>query len=354
MRLPALACRTITLARAAWVSGWPSSPKPPSTNTGPTCSVGSAPSTWSSSAIDSGRPRSVRTSCSWSGTSVMTISASRSSSTARTVSRPGSPGPLPTKETHFTGRAAPAPVVAGVLDVFCLVTFAFLLLRCFVDQFCCALGQHLRGELLAEPDRIVERTGRGSSYEECAVGRERDRTDPQFVTEVPFRNFSQCADRSGAPCFELGEQRSLRLDTGAGARIVERLVDYVTQAVADAALDSEGSLAGGRQHLQRVEHLGRLVDAAETGQSGAGQDDRVESAVDDLAEAGVDVAAHVDQVDPEPERGDLGHPAGGSGADAGSLRELAEGEAVAGDDDVAGVLAGRHGGQCDAFGRRRG
>ena len=34
-RPPRLACLTTTLARAAWVSGWPSSPKPPSTSSGP-------------------------------------------------------------------------------------------------------------------------------------------------------------------------------------------------------------------------------------------------------------------------------------------------------------------------------
>ena len=33
-RRPDLACRTTTLARAAWVSGWPSVPKPPSTSSG--------------------------------------------------------------------------------------------------------------------------------------------------------------------------------------------------------------------------------------------------------------------------------------------------------------------------------
>src|SRR5690606_4850152 len=37
-RLPVLTCLTTTLAREAWVSGWPSSPKPPSTNSGSSAS----------------------------------------------------------------------------------------------------------------------------------------------------------------------------------------------------------------------------------------------------------------------------------------------------------------------------
>ena len=48
--------------------------------------------------------------------------------------------------------------------------------------------------------------------------------------------------------------------------------------VGGAALDRERTLAGGGQHLQRVEHLGHLVEPAEPGQAGAGQHDRVELA----------------------------------------------------------------------------
>ena len=121
-----------------------------------------------------------------------------------------------------------------------------------------------------------------------------------------------------------------------------------TQVVVGPALDREGSLARRGQHLQRVEHLGRLVDPAQPGQAGAGEHDGVELAGGDLAEAGVHVAADADQLDAEAERGELGDPARGAGADAGAGRQLAEGEAVAGDDHVARVLAQRDGGQRDA------
>ncbi len=84
-RHPDLACFTTTFARPAWVSGWPSWPKPPSTTSA--C----------------GQIDDTRSAC--AGTSVTTTSACRSSSTARTVSRSGSPGPLPTNDTKPLVRA---------------------------------------------------------------------------------------------------------------------------------------------------------------------------------------------------------------------------------------------------------
>jgi hypothetical protein len=118
-RRPDFACRTTTLARAAWVSGCPSVPNPPSTISGPSGRVASAPSSGAS-----GSPSSVRTSVAWPGTSVTTTSAARISSTARTVSRSGSPGPLPTKATCPAGRAG-AVVVSRSFRVFTLLTSAF-------------------------------------------------------------------------------------------------------------------------------------------------------------------------------------------------------------------------------------
>ena len=54
-----------------------------------------------------------------------------------------------------------------------------------------------------------------------------------------------------------------------------------------------------------------------------------------------------DHVETETERAQLRGPARGAGADARTGRQLAEREAVAGDDDVARVLPDGHGGQRD-------
>ncbi len=86
-------------------------------------------------------------------------------------------------------------------------------------------------------------------------------------------------------------------------------------AVTGAALDRQRTLAGGGEHLQRVEDLGDLVGAAEPGESGAGQDDGVEVAGGDLGDPGVDVATNPDQLQAEAERRELGDAAGRAGAD---------------------------------------
>ena len=297
----------------------------------------------------------MRTSCSWSGTSVMTISASRSSSTARTVSRPGSPGPLPTKETHFTGRAARSRLGCGVLDVFCLVTIAFLLLRCFVDQFCCALGEHLCGELLAEADGIVERTGRGPSYGEGAVGRERDCTDPQFVTEVPFRNFGQGADRGRAPRFELGEQCPLRLDAGAGGagrrgRRGLRHAGRRRRGTRPRGLPGRARAAPGAGRAPRWPRRRGRAGPARRGRARPRRARRRRPCRGGCPRCRGRRPARCRG----RARASWATRRGRAGADAGAGGQLAEGEPVAGDDHVARVLARRYGGQRDAVGRRGG
>ena len=123
------------------------------------------------------------------------------------------------------------------------------------------------------------------------------------------------------------------------ARVVERGQAGHEVGVVGAALDRERALPGSGEHLERVEHLGGVVEAAEAGQAGAGQQHGVVLAAGDLADAGVHVAADAGDVQAQAEGLELGGAARGAGADPAALRQLAEGEAVTGDDDVAGVLA---------------
>ncbi len=124
--------------------------------------------------------------------------------------------------------------------------------------------------------------------------------------------------------------------------------------VAGAALDRQRTLPGGGEHLQRVEHLGDLVEPSEPGQPGPGQYDGVVLTGPDLADPGVHVAPDVDDIQTEAERVELGDPPRRAGADAGTGRQLAEREPVAGHDDVARVLAWRHGGERDPVARAGG
>ena len=117
--------------------------------------------------------------------------------------------------------------------------------------------------------------------------------------------------------------------------------------VGGPALDRQRALPGGGEHLQRVEHLGHVVHPSEPGEAGPGQHDRVHLSGDDLADPGVHVATNCHHVETEAERAQLRGPSRRPRADARTGRQLAQGEAVAGDDDVARVLAHGYGGQGD-------
>ena len=60
-----------------------------------------------------------------------------------------------------------------------------------------------------------------------------------------------------------------------------------------------------------------------------------------------------DDVEPHAEGVQLRCPPGRTGADAGAVGQLAEGQPVAGDEHVARVAADRHGSHLDAVVRRR-
>ena len=113
--------------------------------------------------------------------------------------------------------------------------------------------------------------------------------------------------------------------------------------VARADLHRERPLAGGREHLERVEQLADLVGPTHAAQPGGGEHDGVEPPLGDRPQAGVDVAAQAGDHEAEAQGLELGAAARGAGADGGAGRELTEGEPVARDEGVAGVLALRHG-----------
>ena len=77
--------------------------------------------------------------------------------------------------------------------------------------------------------------------------------------------------------------------------------------VAGAHLDGEGSLTGRRGPEVRVEVLRDDVGAAEAPQTRGGEDHRVEVTGGDPREAGLDVAADVDDLDIRPLPAQLRH-----------------------------------------------
>ena len=153
------------------------------------------------------------------------------------------------------------------------------------------------------------------------------------------------------PASSVGEQGPLGGDAGAGVGVVEGGDDGCRDGVVGAALDGERALAGGGQHLDRVEHLGGLVERPSRRSPARASTTASSWPSATLPQPGVDVAAEAGDDQAEAEGVELGGAARRAGADAGAGRQLAEGEAVAGDERVARVLAGGHGGEREC--RRR-
>ena len=86
------------------------------------------------------------------------------------------------------------------------------------------------------------------------------------------------------------------------------------------ALHGQGALTRSGKHLQRVEHLGHLVEAAQSGHSGAGKDDGVVLPLADLADPGIHVATNSLDIETESESEQLGSAARRPCADAGAGR----------------------------------
>jgi hypothetical protein len=187
-------------------------------------------------------------------------------------------------------------------------------------------------------DAIGQGGGGGAAYGERAVLGQHDRTEPQLGPVVALGDVGQRADRCGAAALERGQRGALGEHGGVRRGVVER-GQQVDERVVGAALDGERALTGRGQHLERVEHFAHLVQAPDPGQACACQHHRVTLSCSHLADPGVDVATdgHHDQT--EAECVQLRGPARRAGADDAAGGELAEGEPVAGDDDVARVLA---------------
>ena len=100
-------------------------------------------------------------------------------------------------------------------------------------------------------------------------------------------------------------------------------------------------LAGRRDHRLDRDREADLALAAEPAQAGGGEHDRVELALGELAQAGVDVAVQL--LHPQVGAGgeQLGAAAQAGGADPGALGDVVE-RAAGADPDVGRVLARRH------------
>ena len=172
---------------------------------------------------------------------------------------------------------------------------------------------------------------------------------------MPVVDRAERAERGPAAAAAGGEERALRLDrrrASPGRRAARRGGRVI--GIVGPALDGERALAGrGRQDVGR-DRLGDPAGEAQAGQPGDGQHERVRLPVGQAAQAGVDVP--VERVRPKvgPSRKQEGDAARAVGADPGADWQGVQRQArIRRDEGVAGVFAGREGGDPEPIIARR-
>jgi hypothetical protein len=111
--------------------------------------------------------------------------------------------------------------------------------------------------------------------------------------------------------------------------------------VVAAALDGQHPLRRGRHQYRRVERAGDRAKHHQPGQAGHGQDEGVGLALSELAEPGVDVAAHRHDPRLAPGGAQQGRPPGGPGPDSRSAGQHVQAGPARPDQRLARVLPGR-------------
>ncbi len=191
------------------------------------------------------------------------------------------------------------------------------------QQVATVLEQH-GSEPATEGLGVVDPADQGAAQVERPVDRADEGAQRQLESVLALDDLGEGSDRCRAARLERREDGPLGGDAGSRVGVVEDREDRSGRFVVGAALDGEGALAGGGQHLERVDRLGDVGQPVEPGQAGTGEHDRVERAVVHQPDPGVDVAADVLEREPEAEGGELGDPARRAGADHGTVAELAE------------------------------
>ncbi len=115
-----------------------------------------------------------------------------------------------------------------------------------------------------------------------------------------------------------------------------------------AGLEAEGSLAGGGGELVDRKSIVDVLGVAEAVEAGAGEDEGVGLALRPLAQAGVDVAAHLDEAEVGAKGEEHGLAARAGGGDGGVGGEHVQAPIFFADEGVARVDAGRDGGEGEA------
>ena len=138
---------------------------------------------------------------------------------------------------------------------------------------------------------------------------------------------------------------AFQLYTLACGGVIEGLEQFLSVGVVAAALDGLGAWAGVGEEVVESDgvHEGAIEEVGAF-EAGEGEDDGVELAVFELADAGVDIAADAFNLQVGANGQELTAAAEGAGADFGIGREILDRTGFRGDQDVADIFALGNGG----------
>ena len=145
------------------------------------------------------------------------------------------------------------------------------------------------------------------------------------------------ADGNLASAAECGQSRALCRDGEARVGVVEKCHGRERLHIASANFDGQRALAGSGTKILRIEALAHPIGFAQAVETGGGEQNRVDLALGQLAQARVDIAAKFDSFYILAQSLQLSATALAAGADAGVARQLGEAGVLDGDEDVARV-----------------
>ena len=209
-----------------------------------------------------------------------------------------------------------------------------------------------------EPHALAAHGAR--AVERAYVGGKHQRAGAALAVDLPV---GVRGDGHLAASLQGAEERSLRLDGARRRRVVERRHELREPRVVGPGLDRQGALTHGRQHLVEREREPGHLGAAETGEPRGREDRARHLLLDQLAQAGLHVAADVHHVEVGSQRQELRAAPQARGAHACALRYAGQSQLGAGleplqqgrigHEHVAHVLALGEGDDVQPLGDRR-
>src|SRR6266446_253433 len=175
-----------------------------------------------------------------------------------------------------------------------------------------------------------------------------DRADAGFEDEFAALGARPGTERHLAATLQRGEQGAFGDDGGAGFSIVQSAEDFGGFGIGQAAFGGDCSLTHGGQKNIRSKGFGDAIAPAEAVQAGFGEEYAIVFAALRFAQASVDIAAKIADIEIGTNVAKLRLAAEAARADARSLTEIGERGATGGDEAVADIFAAEHGGKGQA------